>query len=75
MRERSSLGWDEVFEELLDAAFCEERARIVNVIKCRKCDTCGLDGLCYVCLKNGVKHYIGPPWLGVGVHDENFIKY
>ena len=75
MKQRLDMGWDEVHEELLDAPFCEERARIVKVIKCRKCSTCGRDGLCYVCFKNGVKHYIDPPWFGIGDYDEIFLKF
>ena len=41
MRERVALGWDEVYQEVLDAPFCEERGRIVKVILCSKCNTCG----------------------------------
>ena len=55
---RELMGWGEVYYALLWAPFCEERERIVKVVSCRKCNTCGLDGLCYVCFKNGAKHYI-----------------
>ena len=69
------MGWGQVHNELLEAPFCDARSRIVKVIKCRKCNTCGRDGLCYECLKNKVEHYLCPPWLVVVEdHDENFIK-
>ena len=52
MRQRAALGWEEVHQALQDVPFCEERARIANVFFCRKCNTCGRNGLCTVCFKN-----------------------
>ena len=72
---RELIGWGEVHCELLDAPFCDVRSRIVKVIKCRKCSSCGRDGLCNECLKNKVEHYFGPPWLGVDDYDEIFFKF
>ena len=72
---RELMGWGKVHYKLLDAPFCDVRSRIVKVIKDKKCDTCGRDGLCYVCLKNGAKHYLGPPWFGVDDYDEIFFKF
>jgi len=65
-RERKSMGWDEVHYEIAEAPFCEKRSRIVKVMFCCKCNSCGLKGLCYECYKNGKKHYLGYP-----VYDEN----
>ena len=60
------MGWDEAHYEIKEAPFCEKRSRIVKVMFCRKCNSCGLKGLCYECYKNGEKHYLGYP-----VYDEN----
>ena len=65
-RERKSMGWDELHYEIDEAPFCEKRSRIVKVMFCSKCNSCGLKGLCYECYKNGEKHYLGYP-----VYDEN----
>jgi len=62
-RQRKEMGWDEVHDEIEDAPICEKRSRIVNVMFCRKCNSCGLNRLCYECYKNGEKHYL--------VYDEN----
>ena len=51
LREREALGWNEVHEALKEAPFCEKQERIVNVLFCRKCDTCRKNGLCYTCKK------------------------
>ena len=75
MRQRAALGWDEVHEVLLGAPFCDVRSRIVKVIKCRNCSSCGRDGLCNECLKNKVEHYLGPPWLDVDDYDEIFFEF
>ena len=71
---RELMGWGKVHNELLEAPLCDTRSRIVKVIKCRKCNTCGRDGLCNECLKNKVEHYIYPPWFVVEDYHENFIK-
>ena len=60
------MGWDEVHDEIEEAPFCEKRSRIVMVMFCRKCDSCGLKELCYECYKNGEKHYLSYP-----IYDEN----
>ena len=71
---RELMGWGEVLNELLDAPFCDVRSRIVKVIKCRKCSSCGRDGLCNECLKDKVEHYLVPPWFGVDDYDESFVQ-
>ena len=75
LRERAALGWNEVHEALEEAPFCEKQERIVNVLFCRKCDTCGENGLCYACNKNGVYYYIGYPVFDFYNYDEIFQKY
>ena len=75
LRERAALGWNEVHEALKEAPFCEKQERIVNVLFCRKCDTCGKNGLCYTCNKNGVYHYLGYPVFDFYDYDEIFQKY
>ena len=68
------MGWDEVYEQLFDAPFCSEQERIVKVLYYKKYGTCGKDGLCTVCLKNGSRHYPGSPFLNVYDYDEDFYK-
>jgi len=60
------MGWAEVHDEFEEAPICEKRSRIVKVMFCCKCNSCGLKGLCYECFKNREKHYLGYP-----VYDEN----
>jgi len=65
-RQRKEMGWDEVHYDIEEAPFCEKRSRIVKVMFCRKCNSCGINGLCYECYKNAEKHYLDHP-----VYDEN----
>jgi len=58
LRERKEMGWDEVHFAIEEAPFCEKRLRIVNGFFCYKSDgSCRRNGICFVCYKNGVKHY------------------
>jgi len=41
MREKKAMGWDEVHGEIEEAPFCGKLSRIVMVMFCRKCDSCG----------------------------------
>ena len=66
IKERKSMGWDEVHYEIDEAPFCEKRSRIIKVMFCSKCNSCGQKGLCYECYKNGEKQFLGYP-----VYDEN----
>ena len=75
LRQRAALGWNEVHKTLKEAPFCEKQGRIVNVLFCRKCVTCGKNGLCYACNKNGVYHYLGYPVFDFNDYDEIFQKY
>ena len=70
MKQREELGWKDVHFELLKAPFCEERARIVKVMWCRKCNQCGRNGLSLVCSKNGIFHYLSYPF--IGDYEDNF---
>jgi len=74
LREREALGWNEVHEAIKEAPFCKKQERIVNVLFCRKCDTCRKNGICYTCKKNGVHHYFGYP-VDLKDYDEIFQKY
>ena len=75
MRHRAAMGCDEVHQAIEEAPFCEDRAQIVKVLFCHTCDTCGRNGLCYVCNKNGVKRYLGYPMFDVDDYDEIFQKF
>ena len=72
MKQREVLGWEGVHFELFEAPFCEERARIVKVMWCRKCNQCGRNGLCLVCSKNGIFHYPGFPF--IDDYEDNFYR-
>ena len=61
LKEREALGWSEVHEAIENAPFCEKRERIVNILFCRKCNSCRDNWLCYTCKINGIYHYIGYP--------------
>ena len=75
MRERKEMGLNEVHNELKEAPLCEKRSRIVKVVFCRKCNTCGLNGLCYEYYKNGVKHYLGYRIYDENDYDESFRNF
>ena len=61
IRERFDLGWSEIHKQILSAPFCDYRERITNITLCRKCEECGKNDLCYLCFKNGKKHFFGYP--------------
>ena len=42
---------------------------------CRKCNSCGLKGLCYECYKNGEKHFLGYPVCDENEYAEIFQKF
>ena len=51
--------WNNIFEkELIEGPFCEKQGRFSKIFICRKCNDCGLTGLCVLCFKNNVKHYL-----------------
>ena len=66
------MGWDEVLSALENAPFCEEHGRIVNVLFSKKCGTCTRNGLCAVCIENGVYHFLGYPVFDESEYDESF---
>ena len=66
LRQRKALGWDEVNEDIVKAPFCEHNEQIVKVLFCHKCLGCQRNGLCDLCRRNGVKHF-----LIYSVYDEN----
>jgi len=75
IKEKEEMGWDEVHDEIEESPICEKRSRIVKVMFCRKCNTCGLDGQCYECYKNGEKHYLGYPMYDENDYTEIFQKF
>ena len=64
--QRASLGWDKVNAAIAEAPFCEHNQQIVKILFCNKCRGCLRNGLCNLCRRNGVKHF-----LGYSVYDEN----
>ena len=74
LRQRSALGWDKVNAAIAEAPFCEHNEQIVKVLFCYKCRDCLRNGLCNMCKKNGVKHFLGYPVFDVNDYDEIFKK-
>ena len=60
LKQREAVGWDEVHNNLLCSPFCEKNERVTKVDICRKCKSCGRNGLCCVCLKVGKKKTLYP---------------
>ena len=74
-RPKKEMGWDEAYYDIEEAPFCEKRSRIVKVMFCRKCDRSCINGLCFECYKNGVKHYLGYPVYDENDYDQIFQKF
>ena len=74
LRQRKALGWDEVNAAIAEAPFCEHNKQIVKVLFCYKCDGCMRNGLCNLCRRNGVKHFLGYPIDDEDDYDESFKK-
>ena len=74
LRQRSALGWDKVNYAIAEAPFCEHNEQIVKVLFCHKCRDCMRNGLCHMCSKNGVKHFLGYPVFDVNDYDKIFKK-
>jgi len=68
---RLASGWKEIHEDILDAPFCEERQRIVNVWTFRNLYNINAEstGVCLICDENGVIHHIVFPC------NEEFIRF
>ena len=58
LRPRADLGWDKVNDAITKAPFCEHNEQIVKVLFCHKCRDCRRNGLCNMCSKNGVEHFL-----------------
>ena len=74
LRQRADLGWDKVNDAIAKAPFCEHNEQIVKVLFCYKCRDCLRNGLCNMCSKNGVKHFLGYPVYDEDDYDEIFKK-
>ena len=64
-------GWKEIHEDILNAPFCEERQRIVNVKTFSNLYDMGTEstGVCSICYENGVIHHINLRY------NEEFIRF
>ena len=65
LSQRKALGWDKVKDAIAKAPFCEHNEQIVKILFCHKCRYCRRNGLCNMCSKNIVEHFLGYP-----VYDE-----
>ena len=74
LRQRSALGWDKVNYAIAEAPFCEHNEQIVKVLFCHKCSYCRRNGLCNLCRRNEVKHFLGYPIYDEDDYDEVFKK-
>ena len=75
LRERKALGWDEVNAAIKEAPLCDHNQQIVKVLFCYKCSDCRRNGLCNLCQRNRVRHYLGYPVYDEDDYDEVFMKY
>ena len=74
------MGWNEIHDELILAPycekhFCEKQRRFSKIFICSKCNECERTGLCVLCLKNNVKHYLVEHRWDVYDFEEQFLKY
>ena len=74
LRQRAALGWDEVNAAIAEAPVCEHNQQIVKVLFCYKCSGCMRNNLCYLCHRNGVRHFLGYPIYDEDDYDEVFKK-
>ena len=83
IKQRLSLGFDKIHHQIKSAPFCEEHEQITKFTACRKCNSlyCMLSDWCYLCFKNGEKHFLGYPVSDIDDLDESpfgpfvFLKY
>ena len=61
IKQRLDLGFDLVNHEIESVPFCDENQQITKVTACKNCNNCGRNDWCYLCLKNGKKHFLGYP--------------
>ena len=74
LRQRFALGWDKVNAAIAEAPFCQHNEQSVKVLFCHKCRYCRRNGLCNMCSKNGVEHFLGYPVFDENACDEIFKK-
>ena len=74
LSQRAALGWDKVNAAIAEAPFCEHNKQIVKILFCNKCSGCLRNGLCNLCCRNGVKHFLGYPVYDENDYDEVFKK-
>ena len=75
IRERNEMGWNEIHDELIKGPFCEKQGRFSKIFICSKCHECERAGLCVLCFKNNVKHYLVEDRWDVYDFEERFLKY
>ena len=61
IKEREELGWWLVNRKIFNAPFCKTNEQIVKSLYCPKCDECDRNGLCNLCKRNGIDHYLDYP--------------
>ena len=62
INERSALGWDKVYQDLQETAFCPQRQMYVKVLFCRQHAGCEIGGICSPCFREGLSHKVFPPF-------------
>ena len=73
LRQRNEMGWKEIHDEMIGGPFCEKQRELSKILICRKCTDCGLTGLCVLCFKNNVYHYLAEDnWK---VYGEKFLEW
>ena len=75
IRERNEMCWNKIHDKLMERPFCDKQGRFSKIFICRKCNECERTGLCVLCLKNNVKHYLVEHRWDVYDFEEQFLKY
>ena len=57
--EKLALGFGFVHAEIESAPFCEENQRITKITSCGNFCRCWKNAWCYLCFKNGKRHFLG----------------
>ena len=73
IEEKLGSGFGFVHDEIKLAPFCEENQRITKITSCGNFCRCWKNNWCYLCFKNGKRHFLGYPVDDVVVKFMKFI--
>ena len=73
--ERNEMGWNKIHGQLMEGPFCDKQGMFSKIFICSKCNECERTGLCVLCLKNNVQHYLVEDRWDVNDFEEKFLKW